>query len=155
MCHTQWALVIYGWSLNQMLAWQGALSTRSKNQEIPGGGEGGGGVEITGKSSPLFNHSCPGLVSSSLEIEFNMTDPEASKYIISMLHLTNDWNILLQHHCIRLASTSFIANSAKNTYVATWNVAMTVHDRASEKLACHSKVTLELVRKVKRYRTFM
>ena len=53
-------------------------------------GRGGGGVEITGKSSPLFNHSCPGLVSSSLEIEFNMTDPEASKYIISMLHLTND-----------------------------------------------------------------
>ena len=45
-----------------MLAWQGALSIRSKNQEIPGGGEGeGGGGRNNRKVLPPIQPFLPGL----------------------------------------------------------------------------------------------
>ena len=37
------------------------------------------------KNSVPFDHSCSGLVSPRLEIEFNMSDPQASKHNISAL----------------------------------------------------------------------
>ena len=37
------------------------------------------------ENSVPFDHSCQGLVSLSLEIKFNMADPQASKYNISAL----------------------------------------------------------------------
>ena len=41
-------------------------------------------IGITGKFRS-FDHSCPGLVSPSQEIELNMADPQASKYNINAL----------------------------------------------------------------------
>ena len=44
-------------------------------------------IGITENSVP-FDHSCSGLVSPSLEIEFNMADPHASKHNTGLKYLT-------------------------------------------------------------------
>ena len=88
-----------------------ALSIRPKIPEIPGLGANGTDIfpefhsEILGvprevglkfrkigitENSVPFDHSCSGLVSPRLEIEFNMSDPQASKHKLNISALTNN-----------------------------------------------------------------
>ena len=66
--------------------------------------------------------------------------------IILVFYQTNDRNILLQRYCSGLASQASVSNAKIQSYVKS------EHNRSSEQLARHSKVTLELVRKIERYR---
>ena len=66
--------------------------------------------------------------------------------IILVLYQTNDWNILLQRYGSGLASQTLVSSAKIQSYVKC------EHNRSSEQLARHSKVTLELVRKIERHR---
>ena len=66
--------------------------------------------------------------------------------IILVLYQINDWNILLQRYCSGLASQALVSSAKIQSYVKC------EHNRSSEQLARHSKLTLELVRKIERYR---
>ena len=92
----------------------------------------------------LFHSTIPTrAVSPGLEI--NMADLKLLN-IILVLYQTNDWNILLQRYCSGLASQALVSSAKIQSYVKC------EHNRSSEKFARHSKVTLELVRKIERYR---
>ena len=64
-----------------------ALSIRPKIPKNPGGEANGTDIfrNFIPKIWVYFDHSCSGLVSPSLKIEFNMVDPQASKYNINAL----------------------------------------------------------------------
>ena len=67
--------------------------------------------------------------------------------IILVLYQTNDWNSLLQRYqCSGIASQALVSSAKIQSYVKF------EHNRSSEQLTRHSKVTLELVRKIERYR---
>ena len=66
--------------------------------------------------------------------------------IILVLYQTNDWNILLQRYCSGLASQVLVSSAKIQSYMKC------EHNRWSEQLARHLKLTLELVRKIERYR---
>ena len=92
-------------------------------------------IGINGKIP--FDHSCSGPVSPSLEMECNIVDPQASKYNINVL---SDKQLkYLQHYC-----SGALVDSAK----IHLSYGKCGHDCASEQLARHWKVTLELVRKI-------
>ena len=65
--------------------------------------------------------------------------------IILFLYQTNDWNILLQPYCSRLASQALVSSAKIQGYVKC------KHNRSSEQLARQSEVTFEPVRKIERY----
>ena len=68
--------------------------------------------------------------------------------IILVRYQTKDRNILLQRYCSGLASQALVS-SAK---IQELPYVKCEHNRSNEQLARHSKVTLELVRKIERYR---
>ena len=76
-----------------------------------------------------------------------MADPQASKHNTGLLsdkrlkHLT-----ATLRYCSGLASQALVSSAKIQSYVKC------EHNRSSEQLARHSKVTLELVRKIERYR---
>ena len=66
--------------------------------------------------------------------------------IILVLYQKNDWNILLQRYCSGLTSQALASSAEIQSNVKC------EHNRSSEQLPRHSKVTLERVRKIERYR---
>ena len=78
------------------------------------------------------------MVSPSQEIEFNMADRQASKYNIG-----SPTDKRLKYQTSTLLASALVSRAKIRVSYAKCE-----HNRSSEQLASHSKVTLELVRKI-------
>ena len=146
-----------------------ALSIRPKIPEFPGCGANGTDIfrnffsEILGVPREVgLNFRKIGITGKFHSIRPFLLGPSFSEpgnrnstwLILKLLNIilvryqTKDRNILLQRYCSGLAWQALVS-SAK---IQELPYVKCEHNRSNEQLARHSKVTLELVRKIERYR---